>query len=329
MATKPLIILARYKFLLLVPFLVILPVAIVFSIAMRKTSYQSTSTVWVDPPLFVPIAQQSGYNGYLSPAQNEAIVANELLATNAFTEKVAAAISKPTLPITRDMVRYGTSVYANGVYSLVVRHSDKDGRVPAVIVAGVVKEIHDQYVAKVKEDAALAYQIYKGEAPALLQARDEASKNLADYLAQHRDTSANDPQLIALQSASQRAQDAYDANQRAILNLVNTSGTTELGYEKTIEIVDQASAPAVVKPSKRSLLAEPTGGLLLAISLAAAMYTFLLRTDNSIRVAEDLQALPGLALLGNVPDVTSVRKRGWPKHFFRLAVTGLGVTIQS
>ena len=62
------------------------------------------------------------------------------------------------------------------------------------------------------------------------------------------------------------------------------------------------------------------------MSLSAGLYTFLLRTDNSIRTAEDLRSLPGLTLLGTVPDVGYARRRGWPRHFFRLAVTALGTS---
>ena len=330
MATKPLIILARHKYLLLVPFLVILPLAIVFSVATRKTTYSSSSIVWVEPPVFLQAAQQSGYNGYLSPAQNEAIIANELLATDSFNEAVAKAITKPELPITAAMVHNGTSISANGVYSLTVTHNARDGRAPDVIVKGVVAELQSEYVAKSKQDAELAKNFYSAQLPTDKSAADSANQAFAQYLSNHPGaaTTGTDPTYVSLQTAAQQAQSAYAATQNNLTQVTDLSGATLAAIQNTMTVRDTAGPAAIVPASKRTLFAAPAGGLLLAISLAAAMYTFLLRTDNSIRVAEDLQVLPGLALLGSVPDASSVKKRGWPKHFFRLAVTALGVTIQ-
>jgi hypothetical protein len=330
LATKPLIILARHKYLLLVPFLVILPLAIVFSLATRKTTYGSSSIVWVEPPVFLQAAQQAGYNGYLSPAQNEANTANELLATDSFAEAVAKAVNKSDVPITATMVRNGTSIYANGVYSLTIAHRDKDGRVPPVIVKGVVDELKSEYAVQAQKDAELAKDYYNAQLPSDRAAADSANQALAQYISQHPGaaSSGTDPQYLSLQTAAQQAQNQYLTTRQNLARVNDLTGATLEAFANTITVRDDAKQAVIMPVSKRTLLAAPAGGLLLAISLAAAMYTFLLRTDNSIRVAEDLQVLPGLALLGSVPDVSSVKKRGWPKHFFRLAVTALGVTIQ-
>ena len=81
--------------------------------------------------------------------------------------------------------------------------------------------------------------------------------------------------------------------------------------------------------SKKKLAALPIAGFLIALSLSAILYAFLFRTDNRVRTVEDLrELLPGVVLLGTVPDAANEKRRSWPKHYFRIAVARLAVTAQ-
>ncbi len=331
MATKPLIILARHKYLLLVPLLVILPIAAALSFFNRKTAYASAATIWVQQPLFIPAAQQPGLNPYLSYAQNQANVLNELLATNAFADAVAKSAGLPRGDRAASTVRTGTSVYANGSFSVVVRHASKDPVEAQKIAQSIIDEFRAQYLANVQHDADLAAKFYQDQLPRDKQALDDARTALANYVQLHptAPVSGTDPQYLTLQAAAVEAETTYERTLSNLQNVTTSSSSTLEAQTRSFKVVDKPEVPCCPQPpSKRSLLALPLAGLLLAISLSAGIYAFLLRTDNSIRVAEDLQALPGLVLLGTVPDVSAVKKRNWPKHFFRLAVTALGVSAQ-
>lgn len=330
MATKPLIILARHKYLLLIPFIVILPLAVLLAVATRSQDYKSKSTIWVQPPIFLPDAQSQG-SQYLTPAQNQANVLNEELATDSFATTVAKSLSAAGVPASALSVRTGTAVFANGYYSLVVEHTSADAARAQAIVQGIVSQYQADYLANTTQQAKTAANFYTAQLTTQEQTLQKARAALAAYVAQHpaSATSGTDPQYLALQGTVQQAQNAYNATQSNLYQVTLSSGSTLEALQQSIKVVDPASLPkAPVKVSLRKQALFPVAGLLLAVSLSAAVYAFLLRTDNSIRVAEDLQALPGLILLGTVPDVSAVKKRGWPKHFFRLAVTALGVSLQ-
>lgn len=333
MATKPLIILARHKYLLLVPFLVILPASLLLSIVMKSTTYTSRSIIFAQDLRFLPQAQSQG-SQYLTPAQNQVNVLNELLATDTFATKVASTISKDGPSISPASVRMGTTVYDNGYSSMVVSHASGNAAEAQRIVKGVVDEYKDESIAMTQAQIQQASELISSELRLQEQALTDARDKLASYIQDHpsvltSQSGGSDPSYLALQSTVQRATDAYNStySNQQFLNLSGLSTVT--GIQNLIDVRDPANTPSSPDHvSLRKQMLFPIAGLLLAVSLAAAAYAFLLRTDNSIRVAEDLQALPGLALLGTVPDVSPVKKRGWPKHFYRLAVTALGVSAQ-
>lgn len=325
MSMKPLIIAARYKYLLLLPFAVILPVATVFAAMQRTKSYTSWTNVWVEQALSPTI--DTG-NSFLSPAQNRANDLTELLATDAFTAKVATAAGLPVdggaKGASLGAVRGGTGAWANGRQLVTVQHTDKD----PVMAHTITKALVDTYISEAQArtegliDQAIAFD---------QQVADSAQQALGDTQAKldsYRGSGgATDPNLAVLMANVQSAQKTSDDAKRQLRSdqeLKSSPGTQNL-----ISVVDDATTPGAPDAIKKTkLLMFPAAGLLLAVSLAAVLFGFVLRTDNSIRVAEDLQALPGLLLLGSVPDVSKLKKRNWPKHFFRLAVTALGSTLQ-
>ena len=326
MSMKPFIIAARYKYLLIVPFAVILPIAVIFAALQRTSNYTSWSNLWVEQPLSPTV--DSG-NSFLTPAQNRANDLTELLATDSFTMKVAQKLNLPTgtegeKNASLNAVRHGTVATANGRQLVTVSHTDKNAADAHKIADAVVTTYIADTDARTKVLIQQAVVFDQRNVDSAQKALADAQSALTDY---RGPGGTDDPQLASLISDAQSAQTTLnDANKqlRSDQQLLDSPGTTNL-----ISVTDPASmptAPDAVKKTK--LLMFPAAGLLLAISLAAALFGFVLRTDNSIRVAEDLQALPGLLLLGSVPDVSNLKKRNWPRHFFRLAVTALGSTLQ-
>jgi capsular polysaccharide biosynthesis protein len=326
MSMKPFIIAARYKYLLIVPFAVILPVAIIFAALQRTSNYTSWSNLWVEQPLSPTV--DSG-NSFLTPAQNRANDLTELLATDSFTMKVAQKANLPTGTETEKntslaAIRSGTSASATGRQLVSVSHTDNNPADAHRIADAVVTTYIADTDARTKVLIQQAVLFDQSNVDAAQKALADAQSAVTGY---HGSGGSTDPQLTSLISSAQAAQATLnDANKqlRSDQQLLESPGTTNL-----MSVTDQASTPTSPDGVKKTkLLMFPAAGMLLAISLAAALFGFVLRTDNSIRVAEDLQALPGLLLLGSVPDVSNLKKRNWPRHFFRLAVTALGSTVQ-
>lgn len=334
MSTKPLVVAARFKYLLIVPFLIIVPLAALYSVMNTTTSYTSVSRLF---------AQQSAIldnlidqNPYSSPAQNRASDLNELLQTDSFRIDVASRIGMPTdTPAQAEWsaweVGNGTATYANGRHLFVVSHTSSDPKQAQAIVSGIVDQFRETYRQNVELNVERAKKVYNDQLVLMRDRVTETQRAMTEYLGARASTDDvfSDPRYQALQKDIDLAQKNYADVQKTLSDIELQRQATLDGQDFTLRVEDPASLPTLPqRTSKREMLAIPIAGFLLALSMAATLYAFLLRTDNSIRTAHDLEAFPGLVLLGTVPDVASMKKRHWPRHFFRMAVAGLGVTTQ-
>ena len=335
MGIKPLVVAARYKFLLLVPFLIILPIAALASFLSIKKDYTSTARLLAQDSAIVDVIG-SGDNRYNSPAQNRSSDISELLATDSFKLAVAQRISMPTDTPQEERdsmfaIERGTSAVANGRHLINISHTSTDGAQARDIVNGIVAEYRAQYSADITKNVNNATTVYKSQLATNKAALDQSETELGAYLSKRTgpETLNNDPRYVAFQKTVDRAQKDYDTTQQRISDIQLQEQATISGQDYTLSLKDEANLPTLPEPtSKKKLLALPIAGMLIALSMAAAIFAFLLRTDNSIRTAEDLEAIPGLVMLGAVPDISFVKKRRWPKSFFRIAIAGLGVTPQ-
>ena len=225
----------------------------------------------------------------------------------------------------RERVRVGligTSVFAEGRHLVDVVHTDPTATGAKAMADALISSFTDEVKARTKKDIDLATAFYTKQ-------RDDDQANLANaQLAQqaYRPTSGNDSQVTLLASEVTAAQLALNTTTK---NLTDAQQLANSPATQTVELRDAPEVPIAAEARKKtSMLLFPIVGLFLAISLSAGLYALLLRTDNNIRVAEDLQALPGLLLLGTVPDVTNMKRRRWPRNFYRLALTSLGSTVQ-
>lgn len=331
MGTKPLIIAARYKLLLLAPFAVMLPVAIVFALMSRTTEYSSSSTVWVEQSKF--LSASTGCSPYITLAQCQATLLNELMNTDDFAGEVAAGAGLPVGTLEERgasmwIVRKGMSAFATGQHPIVLSHTSGDPELSQRIVVALAAQFQARYRETTAQDAQQAQEFYELRLAPDREALTQARNGLAEYVAESPGSVLNND--VGFQQRQADVEGAEDQVKETLNNIDQVKlelGLQEEGLSRTFRIVDPATLPDTpLAQSRKDLLVFPIAGLLLALSLSAGLYTFLLRTDNSIRTAEDLRGLPGLSLLGTVPDVGYARRRGWPRHFFRLAVTALGTS---
>ncbi|HEY8173538.1 MAG TPA: hypothetical protein VIH21_10680, partial [Dehalococcoidia bacterium] len=229
------------------------------------------------------------------------------------------------------IVGNGAAIYPSGRRLFVVTHTSGNGELSQKIVTGIVGTFREKYLENVELNVERAQTVYTQQLGDQAKIVDQAEDAVTAYYATRPagTSTENDPRALALSRDAERAQRDYAATQQQIASIALQKQATLEGEDVTLRVEDPASLPTTPNlTSKRSLLAMPIAGFLLALSLSAAVYAFLLRTDNSIRTADDLEAFSGLALLGTVPDVGGMKKRHWPRHFFRMAVAGLGVTAQ-
>jgi capsular polysaccharide biosynthesis protein len=327
MGIKPLVVAFRYKFILLIPFAILIPAAIFMSYRGLSTEYTSTARLFARESVIVD-SFTSG-NPYASPAENRSSDLNELLLTERFT---LAAAERAGLPVaTRAQqefsmweVQYGTSIYASGRHLLVVSHTSPNPERARDIVDALVATFRDQYRDQVVANAGNALKVYQSNLEQNRLALDVAEQELNEYLVSRptNESLATDPRFTSLQRAVDRAQREYDSTQQSILDIETQRENSLTGQDFTLAEQDAASVPENANAlSKRKFVALPIAGFLIAVSVAAAAYAFLLRTDSRLRTREDVEQMTGVPVLGSVPDVATEKRRHWPKDFARVAAS--------
>lgn len=332
MPAKAFVIFFRYKLLLLAPFLVTIPLAIVYVLLSGSTVYQSTGKVRVDRPSFLASEATAGWNPYISMAANQSNFVSQRLKTNEFSNAVATTASEGySREITGAEVRAGSWAGAIGENLLAIGYNGPDPEAARRIATATISEYEVVERAQTLAAAQVAIDIRQ---TTLDQRRDDlaaATKERDDYLASQPGL-VNDRVRQELDGTLKRLNDSVTvaANQvrDAEADLVETQtyvDATLKGQRKTFAPIE-ADAPetptAPLGRSKMDLLGPPILAFLAALSLSAVVYGFLFRTDRSLRSREDIVAvLPNVTFLGSVPDVGAPKKRAWPRDFVRVTAT--------
>lgn len=311
MPSKAIIILFRHKLLLLLPFLIALPISIIFVIATGSKKYQSAGTVWVDRPEFFVVAGTNRWSQFISPAANQAGFLRERLSTNDFSSRIATRASEGfSRVISKEEVRAGT--WVNGGSNLVtVGHAGSDPEAAARIAKAAI----DVY-GEVDSDQTIAGA---EQAVSFYQARLKEQRDAVTAATSKLKDSPND---VFLQNQLQEAQNTYNEKSKQLDQVELLIKQTKEGSIVTWNPRDQPEVPLAPVPRKKlSLLGPPAMATLLSIAVAAAVFAFLLHTDRTLRSAEDLVLVPGVQLIGIVPDVSLVGRPTWPRQFVRIAAS--------
>lgn len=294
--------------LILVPILVVLLTA-------KPAVYVSRATVWVTNPIGNSRPTLGQPNSYLSPAQNQVQVLNDLLGTESFRAAVAisAGLVRETSPakdIRAATEKMAIVVDAPGANVVGISASRAESAAEAqAIVAGVIKTYELRSVAEGQRGAEVTAQYYTQQLVVAQQTLNQRKEALTAYLR------ANPKAADSSSSAS------LDINYRALVAQVDqqtgvvdglTQSLQDVGLRvasapenqrASFNVQDSASlpeSPLAVSITKR--LGLPIAGLFFGLLISCAYAFIKFRTDHTIRTSADLADV-AVPLLGSVPDL--------------------------
>lgn len=336
MPQKALDIFFRYKFLILLPVVILVLAGAVASSLQQETVYSSSAKMWAQrTPL---LTSRLGGVGSDSPAAQQAAAIGDQLSLQSFRLSVASRVDALAgLPSGQQAaaVREGTSVSSSGSrHILTIRHVDEDPALAQAIVQAIIDTYSEVFAIAVVEQVDLAETFYEERLVEARQRLDESTAALDSYL---ETIPLEDPSDLQLQVLVAEVT-AADADYNAILDRledINLERDAALsGRDLSFRLMDPPELPANPLGSPmRDLLMFPFLGLLLGISVSAVVFFGLVRLDGVVRLPVDTQRI-GVPLLAVVPDlgrrghpswpqriVRLVRRRPpWPRHFVRLVV---------
>jgi uncharacterized protein involved in exopolysaccharide biosynthesis len=334
----------RHRRLLLVPVVLILVVTAVV-LKSQPPSYVSTARLWVQPqtPL---VPQNSAYNPYLTPAQNEAADLTELLGTEYFSNRVARSgplyrylASRPVVPslLSRLEAHLGLGGQRTHLptraeidataYSLISKQVQAVAAGPQivevtftftdpVVAAGTAEAVVQEFIAqslatqRAQETTAVAfYQQQVKQAQSDLAAADA---RVNAYLDAHPDerniTVIPDARLTQLQRADDDAQQQY----QDVLDKLNQAEIDQQALNAPgasgFQILDPAQVPTSPTLSKTRLVEALGAGFGFGLLVLILGLVVLTLADTTVRHPEDLEQALDLVAVGTVPELAPRRR---------------------
>lgn len=312
---------------LLVP-IVLLPAVGVLIAFSQPRSYQSTATLWalhtyqIIGATDTPIDPQS--NTPLTPAQSQVNTLTELLGTQDFSVAVAKEsslaatlhLSSSTLASPEMLdnaylqeISHHVHVTALGYDTFSISYTNENPEEAQKVVEQIIQNYAQQTQQLIALQGKNLLQSYQSQLGQAKQNLDSALAAEASYVSQHPGVAgagvSTDPKYVLLQTQVQQASDAYST----ILKNISTVNQQIEGANSgnLFQVLD---TPMVGLPASRltSFLLAGGAGLGLAL-LASVLYILILvRRDQTVHSAPDLEEVIALPVLMQLPQLTSATK---------------------
>jgi capsular polysaccharide biosynthesis protein len=316
-------ILFRRKFLLLLPFVLIVPLTVLIALRPTTPQWTSSTNIWVDQykPLYTD--ERLGW----SPAANQAQLLTDFIRTRTFARSVLQQTSlAPMLadPRTEDQavaeLQRSVRVFptAGSFVGVMVTTADKD--LSYQIANGILTSYQQGLEARNAQQAEVTRTLYANGLKDADKKLAAARQELADYLTAHPELTrvsvgdsslrnAQDPNLTRMTAQVSNAEQDYQIASRRYEDVQTTLTAGREGQVFSFTVVDKPEpAVAPLKSSRIGLLKLPIIGLVLALILSAAVATFLVLTNRTVLGARDIRVAHGLPILGEIPQL---RRRRW------------------
>lgn len=299
----------------ILPLPVILVPLFVFLASSPEEPFESSATVWVTPSdTTEPGSLVRIVDGELTPAENQALILNDLLATLAFRESVALSVWPEAAPAVGErLVKQDVSVFASGANLITVQATADDGAIAQALVAGVIAQFETeiQEAATAEADRQLASILTER-----IQALDEFNarhRELFDYIdanpsalvvsAPLGTTIEEDPAyarlLVRYEEQSTRVDVLYRQYEEAQL----AATAIQADQQAAFVVQDEPDLPLTPTPATIvERLTLPAAGGALGLAIAAGYLAMAAYGSRRIESAEDLVPLD-VQLLGEVPEM--------------------------
>lgn len=298
--------------------LIVLPVVLVPALVVSMTRstpvYAAAATVWVAVPLgdgSLPIGHT---NQYLTPAQNQAIVLNDLLKTDNFRREVlersgALEPGSDTEALIDAMENRTLSVSFSGVNLMSVHATSPSAAESKQLVDAVVETYLERATEQLAQDSETATQYFTQQLAVAEAELDKRKIVLNDYLNAHPE--ALDPQNPASMSLDYRTIVDQVTSQTAVVSGLSQrvqevqlrKAGVETGKHSYFAVQDPATVPANPLPTGAvQRFGLPMAALIFGMAISAAHVFIRYRTDHTIRSASDVEKL-GVQALAIVPEI--------------------------
>lgn len=302
---------------------VLLIPVVVMALTNNSDTYQSSAVVWTSNPVASERPALGSNNPYLSPAQNQAQVVNDLLSTRAFRTDVAVDAGIIPAGASESITRRGAAqvrafASASGVNLVTVSAISPSADVAQKVVTSVIDSYLARATTAIESDSKVSAEYYTQQLTLAQQSLAATGAEIASYLgsnpraADPTDPASQEPAFLTLVDR-RNSQATLVASLQATLQAIELRAASAPQTQAAMfTLQDPATRPEAPLPvSMTSKYGKPAAGAMLGLFIGVAYLYVAYRTDHTIRSAEDLQAA-GVPLLGSVPQLKAAP--AWARH---------------
>jgi uncharacterized protein involved in exopolysaccharide biosynthesis len=315
----------RYKWLILLP-PILIPLIVGPIAVMNAPSYYETGAgIWVDRATYLP--GTSDFSSYISPAQNQINRISDVLRTRAFILDIASRTPYAEIAKTpageeafRQTFFRGFSMFPSGERVLTIRFRSSNPQLSVQIVNSFIEAFKDKLTADRMSQSEVATTFYEGRLKTAQDTLDKANEALRRYLAANPrlttidpdrgaaasgaarlglPASAIDPTMSDLLRQQELAQKDVESLKAALETARLDTAASIQGNEVGFQLVDAPQTPTRPTKERRKALVIPAAGVVVGAGLSAALLVLLVASDRTVRTESDLAQIARVA--GVVP----------------------------
>jgi hypothetical protein len=303
----------RLRFLILLFFL---PVELAGACILLFPHQTAVSSLWVDTPTYISVSSaSSGWNQYLTPAQNTADALDQLRSTDAFSTSLRSSLDAANTfqsGSERDSVlatvTTDTVITANGSHLVVLTYTCPHEPICSSVLNSTEKIYHQWLVDQETAQAKVAIDFYTsqlGGAQATLRSDNTA---LAGYVAAHPSVRPADAPLIPQFDQLIRN---VDTDKQAVSTLqqklddIKLSNAAVGQLDSTVlKVVDP---PRIVGGRINSLPRKQMAVAAIAsLALAVAVLVIMVWSDRSAREPKDIESRLRIPVVATIQDLAFI-----------------------
>jgi capsular polysaccharide biosynthesis protein len=300
--------------------LIVLPVPVSMATLLYFRTFQATTDLWVQDPTYfgsnanvVGSNNVSGWNQYLTPAQNQTDQLDQYLQTTSFLDAIGDNLT--TLGVTDEKQRNklinsihkNLHVLPNGSHLVTINFSCDHPSYCMVVLSATITVFQDQLTQALKAREQLSTSFLQSQLdPALARYKDSQAalqKYQAAHPGAHVTSSAGpgDPQLDQLATQAQLDLDQVTQLQNQLGQAQFTFAAADRFIQSNTQIVDQPRITAGGLIGDGKSLQRAAVVLVVAVGVAAIYLGLLVWVDKTARDTKELQGRFSIPVLATVP----------------------------
>jgi uncharacterized protein involved in exopolysaccharide biosynthesis len=321
--------LVKHWYLYLVP-VIIIPLVVTLYGFNKLTLYESHANLYVEKPVLLS-SDPTGWNPYLTAAENEAIEMQQQLAFQSFVAGVAAKTDLAQL-YNLDTDAGKAQAYARltpeiaigapgGPNVLVVSVSDKVPHLAQQIVVALLAYFQSYYQTHRLENDQQAQIFYSGELQTANAAVVQDTANIQEYCHAHQEACVPplqiDPLLAELQGQLTLDQQSVKDLKSQLAFYERDEQVTDSSASSFFQVRDAPTAPKLSLDKKKLLVTYTGGGLAAALAVVALIVFIRTQLDRKVYGEDDLRIIEedlGLTLGGGIVTLPVIAGMDAPAH---------------